>query len=138
MTQLKAYFLFTVFNFSIRVLCYHSVDSSELAFKVATEQAFKQGFMQASPVLLEPIATMKVVVPDQYTGDVMGDLNKRRGRVMGMNPVEGGNQEIVADVPYAELYEYDTKLFSMTRGTGLFSYEFARYEEAPEGLKPEE
>ena len=117
---------------------YHAVDSSELAFKVATEQAFKQGFMQASPVLLEPIATMKVVVPDQYTGDVMGDLNKRRGRVMGMNPVEGGNQEIVADVPYAELYEYDTKLFSMTRGTGLFSYEFARYEEAPEGLKPEE
>ena len=117
---------------------YHSVDSSELAFKVATEQAFKQGFMQASPVLLEPIATMKVVVPDQYTGDVMGDLNKRRGRVMGMNPVDGGNQEIVADVPYAELYEYDTKLFSMTRGTGLFSYEFARYEEAPEGFKPEE
>ncbi len=111
---------------------YHTVDSSELAFKVATEQAFKKGFMDAKPVLLEPIASLKVVVPDEFTGDVMGDLNKRRARVLGMNPIEGGLQEVLADIPYMELYEYDTKLYSMTRGSGIFSYEFARYEQAPE------
>ena len=78
---------------------YHPVDSSEMAFKTATIQAFKKGFMEASPVLLEPIASLTVTVPDDYTGDVMGDLNKRRGRVLGMNPVSGGKQEIVADIP---------------------------------------
>jgi elongation factor G len=83
---------------------YHPVDSSELAFKVATIQAFKKGFMEASPILLEPIATMKVLVPDKYTGDIMGDLNKRRGRVLGMNPVENGYQEIVADIPYGDVW----------------------------------
>ncbi|MCR5147842.1 MAG: elongation factor G [Eubacterium sp.] len=117
---------------------YHTVDSSELAFKVATEQAFKQGFMDASPVLLEPIASLRVVVPDQYTGDVMGDLNKRRARVLGMNPTENGNHEIMADIPYLELYEYDTRLYSMTRGSGIFSYEFARYEEAPQEVASRE
>ncbi|MBQ9200560.1 MAG: elongation factor G [Lachnospiraceae bacterium] len=117
---------------------YHSVDSSELAFKVATEQAFKKGFMDAKPVLLEPYATLKVVVPDTYTGDVMGDLNKRRARVNGMNPVDNGYQEIVADIPYLELYEYDTRLNSMTRGSGVFSYEFARYEQAPEDVAKKE
>ncbi len=111
---------------------YHAVDSSELAFKVATQQAFKKGFMDATPVLLEPIASLKVVVPDDFTGDVMGDLNKRRARVLGMNPIGDGNTEILADIPYLELYEYDTRLFSMTRGSGTFSYEFARYEQAPE------
>ena len=117
---------------------YHSVDSSELAFKVATEQAFKKGFMDAKPVLLEPYATLKVVVPDNYTGDVMGDLNKRRARVLGMNPIDGGMQEIVADIPYLELYEYDTRLNSMTRGSGVFSYEFARYEQAPDEVAKNE
>lgn len=117
---------------------YHSVDSSELAFKVATEQAFKKGFMDAKPVLLEPYATLKVVVPDTYTGDVMGDLNKRRARVNGMNPVDNGYQEIVADIPYLELYEYDTRLNSMTRGSGTFSYEFARYEQAPDEVAKKE
>ena len=117
---------------------YHSVDSSELAFKVATEQAFKKGFMDAKPVLLEPYATLKVVVPDNYTGDVMGDLNKRRARVIGMNPIDGGMQEIVADIPYLELYEYDTRLNSMTRGSGVFSYEFARYEQAPDDVAKNE
>ncbi len=117
---------------------YHSVDSSELAFKVATEQAFKKGFMDAKPVLLEPYATLKVVVPDNYTGDVMGDLNKRRARVIGMNPIDGGVQEIVADIPYLELYEYDTRLNSMTRGSGVFSYEFARYEQAPDDVAKNE
>ena len=111
---------------------YHPVDSSEMAFKVAAAQAFKKGFMEASPVLLEPISSLKVVVPDEYTGDVMGDLNKRRGRVMGMNPVGNGNTEIVADIPNLELYGYNTQLRSMTSGSGTFSYEFARYEQAPE------
>ena len=110
---------------------YHPVDSSEMAFKLATILAFKQGFMQASPTLLEPIASLKVVVPDKFTGDIMGDLNKRRGRVLGMNPIAGGNQEIVADIPLAELYGYSTDLRSMTGGIGEFSYEFARYEQAP-------
>ena len=109
-----------------------------MAFKVATEQAFKKGFMEAKPVLLEPIATLKVVVPAQYTGDVMGDLNKRRARVNGMNPVNDGFQEIIADIPYLELYEYDTRLNSMTRGSGTFSYEFARYEQAPDEVAKKE
>ena len=117
---------------------YHTVDSSELAFKVATEQAFKQGFMDADPVLLEPIATLTVTVPDEFTGDVMGDLNKRRGKVLGMNPTGTGNQEITAEIPYLELYEYDTRLYSMTRGSGVFSYEFARYEQAPSDIAKRE
>ncbi len=117
---------------------YHPVDSSELAFKVAAIQAFKKGFMDASPVLLEPIASLKVLVPDKYTGDIMGDLNKRRGRVLGMNPAEHGYQEIVADVPYMELYGYNTDLRSMTGGNGTFSYEFARYEQAPSDIQEKE
>ena len=117
---------------------YHAVDSSELAFKVATEQAFKKGFMEASPVLLEPIATLHVIVPDDFTGAVMGDLNKRRARIMGMDPVDGGFQDICADIPYLELYEYDTSLYSMTRGSGTFSYDFARYEQAPHEVAQKE
>lgn len=117
---------------------YHPVDSSEMAFKVAAIQAFKKGFMAASPVLLEPIASLKVVVPDKYTGDIMGDLNRRRGRVLGMNPVENGCQEIVADIPYMELYGYNTDLRSMTGGSGTFSYEFARYEQAPSDIQQKE
>ncbi|BBF41896.1 translation elongation factor G-related protein [Lachnospiraceae bacterium KM106-2] len=110
---------------------YHPVDSSEMAFKMATIQAFKQAFMKANPILLEPIVTFKVKVPDKYTGDIMGDLNKRRGRVLGMNPIEGYGQEIVADVPLSEIYGYSTDLRSMTGGIGDFSYEFSRYEQAP-------
>lgn len=112
---------------------YHPVDSSEMAFKVAAAQAFKKGFMEAKPVLLEPIASLKVVVPDAYTGDIMGDLNKRRGRVMSMN-AENGYQEIIADIPYLELYGYNTQLRSITSGSGTFSYEFARYEQAPDDV----
>lgn len=110
---------------------YHAVDSSEMAFKLAGIGAFKQGFMNASPVLLEPIVSLKVVVEDAYTGNIMGDLNKRRGRVLGMNPVAAGKTEVVADIPMMELYGYSTDLRSMTGGTGTFSYEFARYEQAP-------
>lgn len=117
---------------------YHPVDSSEMAFKVAAHQAFKKGFMEASPILLEPIASLKVVVPEKYTGDIMGDLNKRRGRVLGMNPVEHGYQEIVSDIPYMELYGYNTDLRSMTGGSGTFSYEFSRYEQTPSDIQEKE
>lgn len=117
---------------------YHPVDSSEMAFKIAAVSAFKKGFMDASPILLEPIASLKVVVPEQYTGDIMGDLNKRRGRVLGMNPSESGYQEIAADIPYMELYGYNTDLRSMTGGSGTFSYEFARYEQAPSDIQDKE
>lgn len=117
---------------------YHPVDSSEMAFKTAASQAFKKGFMEASPVLLEPIATLKVTVPDKYTGDVMGDLNKRRGRVLGMNPDHKGNTVVEADVPMMELYGYSTQLRSMTGGSGTFSYEFARYEQTPSDIQVKE
>ncbi len=113
---------------------YHPVDSSEMAFKIATQQAFKKGILDAQPVLLEPIASLKVVVPEVYTGDIMGELNKRRARVMGMNPSDNGCQEILADIPYLELYGYNAALRSMTSGSGTFSYEFARYEQAPDDV----
>ena len=109
-----------------------------MAFKTATIQAFKKGFMDASPVLLEPICSMKVTVPDKYTGDVMGDLNKRRGRVLGMNPVAGGKQEVVADVPMTEIFGYSTDLRSMTGGSGVYEYAFARYEQAPSDVQEKE
>jgi len=117
---------------------YHPVDSSEMAFKTATIQAFKKGFMEASPVLLEPIASLKVTVPDSYTGDVMGDLNKRRGRVLGMNPIAGGKQIIEADIPMTGLFGYCTVLRSMTGGRGTYEYTFARYEQAPSDVQERE
>ena len=117
---------------------YHPVDSSEMAFKTASIQAFKKGFMEASPVLLEPIESLTVIVPNDYTGDVMGDLNKRRGRVLGMNPVSGGKTEIVADVPMMEIFNYNTDLRSMTGGSGTYKYEFARYEQAPADVQERE
>ena len=86
-------------------------------------------------MLLEPISSLSVVVPDSYTGDVMGDLNKRRGRVLGMNPQGDGKTEIVADIPQSELYGYSTDLRSMTGGRGTFSYTFARYEQAPSDVQ---
>lgn len=117
---------------------YHPVDSSEMAFKMATIQAFKKGFMEAHPVLLEPIVSLKVTVPDAYTGDVMGDLNKRRGRVLGMNPAPGGKQVIDADVPMMGLFGYCTDLRSMTGGRGEYEYEFSRYEQAPSDVQEKE
>ena len=109
---------------------YHDVDSNELSFKMAARLAYKAGIPQASPVLLEPICSLKVLIPDSYMGDVIGDLNKRRSRIMGMNPVEGG-QEILAEVPMAELSDYAITLRSMTQGRGSFESEFIRYDEAP-------
>lgn len=117
---------------------YHPVDSSEMAFKTAAIQAFKKGFMEAHPVLLEPIVSLKVTVPDTYTGDIMGDLNKRRGRVLGMTPAPGGKQIIEADVPMMGLFGYCTDLRSMTGGRGEYEYEFARYEQAPGDVQEKE
>ncbi len=94
--------------------------------------------MEAGPVLLEPIVSVKVTVPDSYTGDVMGDLNNRRGRVLGMNPAPGGKQVIEADVPMMGLFGYCTDLRSMTGGRGEYEYKFARYEQAPSDVQEKE
>ena len=110
---------------------YHPVDSSEMAFKTAVQIAYKTGMPQASPVLLEPIGELKVTIPDSYMGDVIGDLNKRRGRVMGMNPDGEGNQVVEAEVPMAEMGRYAIDLRSMTQGRGSFTFHFVRYEDAP-------
>lgn len=117
---------------------YHPVDSSEMAFKMATIQAFKKGFMEAAPILLEPIALLKVTVPDNYTGDVMGDLNKRRGRVLGMTPIANGKQIVEADIPMMGLFGYCTELRSMTGGRGTYEYTFSRYEQAPSDIQEKE
>ena len=116
---------------------YHPVDSSEMAFKMASTLAFKEGFMKASPVILEPIASLSVTVPDAFTGDVMGDLNRRRGRVLGMNSNHNGKQTIDAEIPMSELYGYGTDLRSMTGGLGTYEYEFNRYEQAPTDVQNE-
>lgn len=109
---------------------FHPVDSSEMAFKVAASLAYKKGLQAASPVLLEPIMHVDVKVPDDYMGDVMGDINKKRGKVLGMEP-EDGNQKIVAEVPLAEMTKYATDLKSMTQARGSFEMKFERYEEVP-------
>ncbi|MBI4964195.1 MAG: elongation factor G [Desulfomonile tiedjei] len=109
---------------------YHDVDSSEQAFKIAASKGFKKGMLQANPVLLEPIMNMEVTVPEECMGDVMGDLNARRGRIMGMD-AKGGSQAIKAQVPMAEVLKYASDLTSMTSGRGLFSMEFSHYEEVP-------
>ncbi len=109
---------------------YHPVDSSEMAFKTAASLAFKAALPQAAPVLLEPIGLLKVTVPDNYTGDIMGDLNKRGGRVMGMEPGEANQQIIEAEVPMGGMTTYSIDLRSMTQGRGSFEFDFVRYEEA--------
>ncbi len=113
---------------------FHPVDSSEMAFKVAASIAYKKGLADAASVLLEPISTVEVYVPEENMGDIIGDLNKRRGRILGMNPQEGGIQQIVAEVPAAEMFKYATDLRSMTQGRGYFDESFARYEEAPSNV----
>ena len=110
---------------------YHPVDSSEMSFKMAATIAYKEGIPQASPVLLEPIGTLKVLVPDDMLGDVIGDINKRRGRIIGMNPGENKLQEILAEVPIAEMADFSTAMRSITQGTATFTIELARYEEVP-------
>ena len=109
---------------------YHPVDSSEMAFKTAARIAYKEGCKKASPVLLEPIMHVEVEIPDEYMGDIIGDMNRRRGRIMGMEP-GNGMQQVVAEVPQAEMFKYATDLRSMTQARGSFSMRFERYEEVP-------
>ncbi|MEA5003449.1 MAG: elongation factor G, partial [Christensenella sp.] len=109
---------------------YHTVDSSEMAFKVAANLAFKKGVAEAGPILLEPIVKVVVTIPDEYMGDIIGDLNRRRGRILGMNPVEN-MQEVTAEVPMSEMFKYATDLRSMTQARGTFKQTFERYEEIP-------
>ena len=110
---------------------YHPVDSSEIAFKTAAQLAYKAAMPEANPVLLEPVGELKVTVPDSYMGDVIGDLNKRRGRVMGMDPTGDGDQVITAEVPMGEMGSYAIDLRAMTQARGSFTLEFVRYEEVP-------
>ena len=109
---------------------YHAVDSSEMAFKIAAGMAFRKGFLEANPVLLEPIMNVEIVVPEAFTGDIMGDMNKKRGRILGMEP-RGKYQVIKAQVPMAEMFKYAIDLRSMTQGRGSFTSEFSHYEEVP-------
>lgn len=110
---------------------YHDVDSSEMSFKTAAAIAFREGLKNANPTILEPIGTLKVYVPDSLMGDIIGDINKRRGQILGMNPAEDGLQEVMAEVPMSEMTTYAIDLRSMTRGRGSFDLEFARYQDAP-------
>ena len=110
---------------------YHPVDSSEMSFKMAAALAYKAGMPIANPVLLEPIGLLKAYMPNDNMGDIMGEVNKRRGRVLGMNPAEDKMQELEAEVPMAEMGDFSTVLRSITAGRGYFTLEFARYEEAP-------
>jgi len=113
---------------------YHPVDSSEMAFKMATTMAFKDAFLQAKPSILEPIAKVEVIVPESYTGDIMGDMNKRRARILGMGEHKG-KQKIDVEVPFAEMSTYSTDLRSMTQGRGMYTMEFLRYEETPHDIQ---
>ena len=113
---------------------YHSVDSSEIAFKMATIKCFKEAFITAKPALLEPVMKCLITVPDDYTGDIMGDMNKRRGRIMGMEKI-GAKQAIAAEAPLSEMQKYATDLRSMTQGRGSFTMEFERYDEAPSDVQ---
>ena len=113
---------------------YHPVDSSEMSFKMAAALAFKEGVSSANPVLMEPIGTLNVTVPDEMLGDVIGDINKRRGRIIGMNPVEHKMQEVIGEVPIAEMSDFSTAMRSITQGTATFTLQFARYEDVPQNL----
>lgn len=110
---------------------YHPVDSSEMSFKMAASIAYKNGLPNANPTLLEPIGTLKAIVPDSNMGDIMGEVNKRRGRVLGMNPAEDGMQIVEAEVPMAEMQDFATYIRQVTQGRGSFTFNFVRYEDAP-------
>lgn len=113
---------------------YHDVDSNEMAFKIAAALAFKKGIVEAKPVLLEPVMRVEVYVPDEYLGDVMGDMNKRRGKILGMEPQDDGAQKVLAEAPQAEMFKYAIELRAMTQGRGNFTMKFERYEEVPQHL----
>jgi len=109
---------------------YHDVDSDEMSFRIAGSQAFKKGFKEAKPILLEPVYEVEVTVPDDHMGDVMGDLSSRRGKIIGMD-TDGSHQIIKASVPLKELYHYSTTLRSMTQGRGMHRQKFSHYDEVP-------
>ena len=115
---------------------YHDVDSNEISFKLAAAIAYREGLPKANPVLLEPVGALKVYVPENYVGDVMGDVNKRRGRVMGIEPVEDGSgmQVVLAEAPFAEMQDYVIALRASTQGRGRFDFDFIRYDEVPQSL----
>ena len=113
---------------------YHDVDSNEVSFKIAASLAFKKGIVEANPCLLEPIMHVEITIPDEYMGDVIGDMNKRRGKILGMEPLQNGGQKVVAEAPQAELFDYALGLRSMTQGRGVFEMKFERYEELPKHL----
>jgi elongation factor G len=113
---------------------FHAVDSSGVSFEIAASQALSTGMGKAGAVLLEPIMNVDVIVPDEYTGDIIGDLNSRRGRIQGMAPSSEGFTSIEVEVPYQEILDYATILRSVTQGLGTFDTEFARYEETPQHL----
>ena len=113
---------------------YHPVDSSEMSFKMAASLAYKAGLPLAMPVLLEPIGILNVIIPDDCMGDVIGDINKRRGRVLGMNPAEKQRSEVIAEVPMAEMADFATAMRSVTQGRSTFTLEFERYDEAPSNI----
>ena len=113
---------------------YHDVDSNEVSFKIAASLAFKKGIVEAKPCLLEPIMHLDIYVPDDYMGDVMGDMNKRRGKILGMEPQANGGQKLLAEAPQAELFDYALGLRSMTQGRGRFEMRFERYEEVPKQI----
>ena len=113
---------------------YHDVDSNEMSFKIAASIAFKKGMEEANPVLLEPIMKVEVSIPDSYLGDVMGDMNKRRGRILGMDQQRDGSQLLIAEAPQSEMFEYSIDLRAMTQGRGNFNMEFVRYEEVPANI----
>ena len=102
-----------------------------MAFKIAASLAVKKGISEAKPCLLEPVMKLEIVVPDEYMGDVMGDMNKRRGKILGMEPLAGGGQKLMAEAPQAELFDYAIVLRSMTQARGSFTMSFERYEEVP-------
>jgi elongation factor G len=109
---------------------YHDVDSNEMAFKIAASMGFKDGFRQARPVLLVPIMKVEVVTPEEYSGDVIGDLNRRRGQITSMDDAPGG-KSVNADVPLSEMFGYSTTVRSQSQGRATFTMEFARYAEVP-------
>ena len=113
---------------------YHDVDSNEMAFKIAASLAFKKGIAEAKPCLLEPIMKLEIYVPDEYMGDVMGDMNKRRGKILGMEPQADGGQKLLALAPQAELFDYAIGLRAMTQARGSFVMTFEKYEEVPAHL----
>ena len=110
---------------------YHDVDSSEMAFKLAANLAFKKGMLEANPVLLEPIMELKIIVPEDNVGDIMGDITKKRGKILGMNAVSKDKQEIIAEAPMSETFKYSNDLKSMTQGRGYFEMKLVKYEEVP-------